>query len=194
MSTTEALSLNTLVRMEGVFYQVEENTDLDKLKAGLEPLVATAVQQLNAARDNEGAALASDIQARVDEMREAISTIEARLPELERVYEDRLVSRVRELNGEAGLSHDRLLVEVAVLAEKCAISEEIVRLKAHYDHVSELLASAEPIGRDLDFLCQEIQRETNTIGSKLRDLGVTREVLRRKSQLVKLREQAQNIE
>jgi uncharacterized protein (TIGR00255 family) len=194
MSTTEALSLNTLVRMDGVFFQQEENTDLEKLRAGLEPLLLTAVQQLNNVRDGEGVALKNDIMARVTEMRESVATVEARLPELERVYEERLVSRVRDLNGEAGLSHDRLLVEVAVLAEKSAISEEVVRLKAHYDHVVELLASPEPVGRDLDFLCQEIQRETNTIGSKLRDLGVTREVLRMKSQLEKLREQAQNIE
>lgn len=194
MSSTEALSLNTLVRMEGVFFQEEETADLDRLRDGLERILLEGLTQLNATRETEGAALAEDIQARIGELREALTVIEVRLPELEKNHEERLRSRVRDLNEEAGLSQDRLLVEVALLAEKGAINEEVVRLKAHFDHVLQLLASAEPVGRDLDFLCQEIQREINTVGSKLRDLSVTREVLRMKSQLEKLREQAQNIE
>jgi uncharacterized protein (TIGR00255 family) len=194
MSTTEALSLNTLVALPGIFQQQEETADLDGVRKSLEVLLGEALAQLNAARDSEGAALAEDVQARTQEMREALAVVEERLPDLTAGYEERLLGRVRDLNVEAGLSQDRLMVEVALLAEKGAVNEEVVRLKAHFDHVGELLASGEPIGRDLDFLCQEIQREVNTLGSKIRDLGVTREVLRMKSQLEKLREQAQNLE
>lgn len=194
ISTTEVLSLNTLAMLPGIFQQQEETADLDGVRKALDGQLAEALAQLNAARGAEGAALAEDVRARIAEMREALAGVEARLPDLARGYEDRLVARVRELNVEAGLSQDRLMVEVALLAEKGAVNEEVVRLKAHFDHAFELLASPDPIGRDLDFLSQEIQREVNTLGSKIRDLGVTREVLRMKSQLEKLREQAQNIE
>lgn len=194
MSSTEALSLNTLAGMEGVFYQEEEEKDLERLAAMLGECLAAALDQLNAAREAEGEALAGDMRARVAEMADAVSVIEAELPGLGRAYEERLRARVAELAVDTALSEERLAIEVAVLAEKSDVNEEVVRLKTHFEHVLELLNKKEPIGRELNFIAQEIQRETNTLGSKLRDIGVTREILRIKSELEKLREQAQNIE
>lgn len=194
MSTTEALSLNALVRMDGVFYTHEEAEDIEAVKAALCATVANALEQLNAARAAEGAALAEDIRQRLALMREAVASIEERIPELNGAYAERLRARVQELATETGLTEERLALEVALMADKADVNEEVVRLKVHFTHVDEFLASGEPIGRELNFLSQEIQREVNTLGSKLRDIGVTREVLRIKSELEKLKEQANNIE
>ena len=194
MSATEALTLNTLARMDGVFYTHEESEDIDAVKAALCSAVGAALEQLNTARHAEGRALADDIRERLSQMREALATVEARIPELNTTYMDRLRARVHELATETGLTEERLALEVALMADKADVNEEVVRLKTHFEHVEEFLASKDPIGRELNFLGQEIQREVNTLGSKLRDIGVTREVLRMKSELEKLKEQANNIE
>jgi len=190
----ERLSLNTLVGLDGVFYTHEESEDIDAVKSSLSAVLAQAVEQLNAARTQEGAALALDLRERLARMREALAVIENRIPELNQIYLDRLRARIAELTVETGPSQERLALEVALMADKADVNEEVVRLKAHFEHVEEFLATADPVGRELNFLSQEIQREMNTLGSKLRDIGVTREVLRMKSELEKFREQAMNIE
>ncbi len=194
MNTTSALSLNTLAELEGVFYPEETREDIEDVRAVVQPALEEALNQFNAARESEGAALAADVAERLRVMREALAVIEERIPELEQAYSERLRVRVAELNTEAGLKEERIALEVAIMAEKTCVSEEVVRLKTHFEHAEELMASDGAVGRDLNFLTQEIQREVNTLGSKLRDIGVTREVLRIKSELEKLREQTQNIE
>lgn len=194
MNTTESLSLNTLAQLEGVFYQEEETQDLENVNETLTVILVDALEQCNATRTAEGQALAADITERVAQMREAVEAIGARLPELSAAYEQRLRTRMAALNAEVGLKEERIALEVALLAEKSDVNEEVVRLQTHFDQVLALLASNDPAGRELNFLAQEIQRETNTLGSKLRDIGVTREVLRVKSELEKLREQVQNLE
>ena len=194
MSSTEALSLDTLAQLEGVFFQEEQEQDLESVSAQLATAFCAAMEQLNQARAQEGESLARDLAARIREMEGAIAAIEARLPELSAEYVIRLRTKVAELNAEAGLTEDRLAVEIALMADKMDVNEEVVRLKSHFVQVLGLLALSDPIGRDLNFLSQELQREINTLGSKLRDLDVTREVLRLKAELEKLREQAQNIE
>lgn len=194
MNSTESLSLNTLATLEGVFCQEEDEKDLEEVKEALVRGLNEALEQLNSARSVEGAAMARDIALRVTEMRDALEAIEGTIPEIEKAYAERLRARVTELTQDLSLREDRVAVEVALLADKNAIHEEVVRLKTHLDHVNELLDSKEPVGRELNFLAQEIQREANTLGSKLRDVGVIREVLKIKSELEKLREQAQNIE
>lgn len=194
MSSTEALSLDTLAQLEGVFYQEEQEQDLDDIRDQLCATFQAALEQLNSARAQEGESLARDVTERIQEMQDAVAIIEARLPDLSREYEKRLRARVAELNTETGLTEDRLAVEIALMADKMDVNEEVVRLKSHFEQVLNLVGQEEPIGRDLNFLSQELQREINTLGSKLRDLDVTREVLRLKAELEKLREQAQNIE
>ena len=194
MRSTESLSLDTLMQLDGVFFQEEEKQDLDEVKQAMEAALVEALGQFNDARKSEGAALAGDVRERIAQMRDALQAVDARLPELAEAHAARLRERIAELNAEAGLKEERLAMELAFLADKADVNEELVRLKAHFEHVETLLDSSEAIGRELNFLSQEIQREINTLGSKLRDVGISREVLRMKSELEKLREQAQNIE
>lgn len=194
MSSTEALSLDTLAQLEGVFYQEEQEQDLESVHDQLCVAFGDAMEQLNQARAQEGETLARDVAERIREMADALAYVEGRLPELSKEYESRLRTKVSELAADAGLTEDRLAIEVAIIADKMDVNEEVVRLKSHFEQVLNLLQQTEPIGRDLNFLAQELQREINTLGSKLRDVDVTREVLRLKAELEKLREQAQNIE
>ena len=194
MNTTEAISLNVVAQLEGVFYQEDREDDLDKLSQALGALLEAALDQLNAMREAEGAALVVELKTRIEGMRAAIAGIEVQLPEATRRYEERLRARLRELNTEAGLSEERLALELAIMADKSDVTEEIVRLKCHLDQAIEHLDASGAVGRELNFLAQEIQREANTLGSKLRDGDVGREVLRIKAELEKWREQVQNLE
>jgi uncharacterized protein (TIGR00255 family) len=194
MNSTDAMSLDVLVQLDGVFYQEEPEQDLERAKQALADTLSGALSQFNHARSQEGEVLAKDVAERIAEMRDALSVIEARLPELAAAYAKRLHDRVAELNTDVGLPEERLAIEIALMADKMDVNEEVVRLNSHFDQVLNLLKQADPIGRDLNFLAQELQREINTLGSKLRDTDVTREVLRLKAELEKLREQAQNIE
>ncbi len=194
MNSTEALSLDVLVRLDGVFFQEEPEQDLKRTKNALITALGECVAQLNQARDLEGESLAKDVAERIAEMRDALSIVEARLPELSAAYEQRLHERVAELCADSAMREERIAIEIALMADKMDVNEEVVRLNSHFDQVLNLLQQTEPIGRDLNFLSQELQREINTLGSKLRDMDVTREVLRLKAELEKLREQAQNIE
>ena len=194
METTQAISLDVLAQMEGVFYQQEREDDLDEVQAMLESLLENALEQLNAMRAEEGRRLAEEMLGQLAMMRETLAGVEERLPALGEAYAERLRSRLRELNADAGVTEDRLALELAIMADKADVTEEVVRLKAHFDQVAGHLASDDSSGRELNFIAQEIQREVNTLGSKLRDADVSRDVVRMKAELEKLREQAQNIE
>jgi uncharacterized protein (TIGR00255 family) len=194
MTTTEALSLNVLAQLEGVFYQQEDEQDLEQINRELTEILERAIEQFNTTRASEGRQLSVDITERVRLMEEALVQVSARLPEVTKAYEERLRERVRELAADTSIAEERLALEVALMADKLDVTEEIVRLKSHFQHVQEMIDAQAPMGRELNFLAQEIQREINTIGSKLRDLGSVREVLKMKAELEKLREQAQNIE
>ncbi|MBI2423167.1 MAG: YicC family protein [Candidatus Hydrogenedentes bacterium] len=194
MNTTEAVSLNVVMGLEGVFYQEEVEQDLAVIERDLTVLLDAALNGLNESRLREGAALREDLLQRIAAMAGCLGTVEQRLPEIQQAYETRIRERLRELNAEVGLTQDRVALEVAMLAEKIDVNEEIVRLKSHFDHARHLFGSGTAYGRDLNFLSQELQREVNTLGSKIRDVEITREVLTMKAELEKLREQAQNIE
>ena len=194
MHSTEALSLDVLAQMDGVFYQDEKSQDIKSVEAAIKAVLSDALQQLDARRETEGTALDQDLRERIQGIIDALAVVEGLLPEITVAYEERLRNRVAELSVDTEITEDRLALELALLSEKMDVNEEIVRLKAHFDHVNEHLAASDPIGRELNFLAQEIQREINTLGSKLRDVDVTREVLRMKSELEKFREQIQNVE
>lgn len=189
-----ALTVDRLAVLDGVFVHADEDADLDAVFAVLAEGLRTALAAFNAARESEAAALLRDMSARFDAMAVAAARVEARAPELQRHYADRLRVRMRELCADPALKEERIAIEAAVMADRMDVTEEIVRLRAHLDHGRALFVSAEPIGRDLNFLLQEMQREINTMGSKLRDIEGSREVLWLKSELEKLREQIQNIE
>ena len=194
LGSMESLSLNVLARLDGVFRQEEPEEDLEKVRELLVKVLAEAIARLDAMRTMEGAALTQELTYRVSLMREALATIEQRLPELNDVYEQRLRTRIEELKGDTALTEERIAMEIAFMADKGDVTEEVVRLKTHFDHAADLFARNESVGRELTFLAQELQREVNTLGSKIRDGEVTKEVLRMKSELERLREQVQNIE
>lgn len=194
LGTMETLSIDTLIRLDGVVTLSDPDEDIEKAQACLENLLGEALEQAEAMRRTEGGQLADDIRARVGALRGVLDQIEARLPEVRQVYEERLKQRIGELIDDPAVTEERVMLEVAVMAEKSDVTEEVVRLKGHYDHIEELLVSAEPIGRRLDFLAQEIQREMNTLGVKCRDSAVARLVLDMKAELEKIREQLMNIE
>lgn len=194
MNTTEAISLNVVAQLEGVFYQEERDDDIERVNVALERLLIAALDQLNEMRQAEGTSLVTELCARIESMQSALGQIETQLPEAARRYEERLRTRLRELNTETSLAEERLAIELAIMADKADVTEEVVRLKCHLNQALEHLHGAGAIGRELNFLAQEIQREANTLGSKLRDGDVGREVLRIKAELEKWREQVQNIE
>ncbi|MBN2308039.1 MAG: YicC family protein [Candidatus Hydrogenedentes bacterium] len=194
LGTQEALSLNVLAQLEGVFGEEENEEDLAAAEETLVRVLTEAAQHLNAMRETEGAALAADIRHRLGLIREALAAVEERLPELNARHETRLRERINELSTDISVTEERIGIEVALLAEKGDVTEEVIRLKTHLDHVEEVLGTDGSIGRRLDFLAQEIQREINTLGVKTRDADVASYVLDMKSELEKIREQVQNIE
>lgn len=190
----ETLSVSVLAQLEGVFVREEPEPDLELVKPGIQGLLERAADQLEAMRTTEGEALAADIRGRIEAVRGALAVIEGRLPELNEAYANRLRARVEELKTDLALTEERIAIEAALLAEKADVTEEVVRLKAHLDHMIELMSSDEPVGRRLDFLLQELHREVNTLGVKTRDSDVVKDVIHIKAELEKIREQAQNIE
>lgn len=190
----ETLSLSVLAQLDGVLYQEEAEEDLNAIEPVLVKITEEALGQLDRMRANEGKALAEEIRQRAAFIRQGVASIEARLPDLNAAYEERLRARIKDLRAEANITDERMAIEVALMAEKSDVTEEVVRLKAHLDHLEDILGSKEPSGRKLDFLTQEIHREVNTLGVKTRDANVAKEVLGLKAEVEKMREQIQNIE
>lgn len=189
-----AVTLSTLAQLPGVFQQQNEEEDLEAAQAMLLGVVSEALENLNTMRDAEGLKLDQDLRLRIQLIGETLAAVEARLPELEKLYTTKLRERIAELMEGSTLSEERIALEVAVFSDKGDVTEEVVRLKSHMEHALELMDSKEACGRQLNFLTQEFQREINTLGSKVRDTDVVRHVLTMKSELEKFREQIQNIE
>jgi uncharacterized protein (TIGR00255 family) len=189
------VDLALLASQRGVFTAEEPAGD-----ASWEPLAEAAraaLAGLRSMRADEGAALAADVEARLSRMAGLVDEVAARAPAIPVEYRDRLAARVQALLGEgAGVRLDpgRLEQEVALLADRADISEELTRFRSHLAQLRELLRAPEPVGRKLEFLLQEVHREVNTMGSKSSDLAITRAVLELKAELEKLREQAANVE
>ena len=138
--------------------------------------------------------MAADVREHAKIILDDVKVIEEIMPQAEKEYAEKLRQRMTELLGDFNIDESRLLTEVAIMADRICVSEELVRLKSHFVELENILALDEPIGRKLDFLIQEINRETNTIGSKANDFGVAKTVVNIKAEIEKLREQIQNIE
>lgn len=194
VGSNEPLSVNTLAQFNGVFVFEENAADMELLGKQLAQVFEEALRNLDAMRAVEGEVLRDDLLARVEAIIATVDRIETRLPGLNSSYIERLRTRVNELAGDTQLAEERLAIEIAILADKGDVTEEIVRLRSHLRHADELLRGQDPAGRQLNFLTQELQREMNTLGSKVRDTEVVRDVLEMKSELERIREQIQNIE
>lgn len=179
-----------------VIVMEDEKEDIDALWVKLESAVQNALENLLEMRIAEGEALAKDLHMRVARLEEYIAQIEAYTPSVFQTYRDGLMTRMRDVLAELGAEPDeaRILQEAAIYAEKVNITEEVVRLKSHIRQFDKTLNSNESVGRKLDFIVQEINRETNTIASKVNNFGIAGIVIEIKSELEKIREQIQNVE
>lgn len=172
----------------------KEAPDEDVVWAAVEPVAAAALEAFVKMREDEGRRMQADVRERLDAILRQVEFVEARSPETVRNYRERIEQKVRELLGDVQVDEQRLLTETALFADKVAVAEETVRLRSHMEQMKQLLESGEPVGRKLDFIVQEMNREANTIGSKAQDVEVTRAVVEIKSEIEKIREQIQNIE
>ncbi len=194
MRSTEALSLNTLISLDGVMTPTEEELDLEETQRLLGEALEEAMTLLNEMRSREGAVMRDALLQHLDVMDRLAEQITARAPEMLQAYEERLRLRIEEINAEINVKEERLALEVAMMADRADVTEELVRLKAHIVHGRDILLNGGAIGRDLNFLTQEMQREVNTLGAKMRGLETGRDILEMKTEIEKIREQLQNIE
>jgi uncharacterized protein (TIGR00255 family) len=172
----------------------ESEASLEELPEELLSALDDALAKVDEMRLFEGESLLADFKKRRDLLAGLIGQVEKRAPQVVSEYASRLKERVAELCTESGLPEERLALEVALLAEKCDITEELVRLESHLRQFDDTLSRSEPVGRKLDFMLQEINREVNTIGSKANDAQIAACVVELKGELEKIREQVQNIE
>ena len=188
------IALENLVGFKDVFVPMEVETDMELIAQHIVTVLEEAIRLLTEMREKEGALLLGDLEERIRLVEACLSSIADRAPRCVQEYQRRLSERVRELTGGVDIDAARLSQEVAIMADKSDITEEIVRLGSHFSQFHEMLLSGEAVGRKIDFLIQEMNREINTIGSKTGDLEISRNVIEIKSELGKLREQVQNIE
>ena len=181
-------------RLPDLFIVEKQQVDAEIFTADLLKVAGDALDVICAMRAKEGSHLSDDIAAKLDELEEMRRFVSRRSPESVKEYRERLLNKMREVLDSSNVDESRILTEAALFADKVAVDEELVRLDSHIRQFRELLSSGGAVGRKLDFLIQEMNREVNTIGSKCTDLDITKTVLEMKSCIEKIREQAQNIE
>jgi len=183
-----------IMSQKGVMKETAGALDETELQPQLLAAVQSAVAALDGMRVREGDALAEDLQGRRQQIAEWSGQIGERTPQVVLEYRQKLKTRLEQLLDGAEMDQSRLAQEVALLADRSDITEELVRLSSHFSQFDEALRSSEPVGRKLDFLMQEMNREVNTIGSKSNDAGITNLVIQIKAEMEKMREQVQNVE
>ncbi len=188
------ISVMTAAANPDIFKRYKKEEDEQELLAEVMGAFDAALSDFTAMRAREGARICKDLSDRVNTMRALAAEIDARSPETVTEYRDKLYKKLQEILEDKTIDEARILTEAAIFADKVAVNEETVRLASHFDEFDEILASDAPAGRRLDFLVQEINRETNTIGSKASDVYIARRVVELKAELEKMREQIQNIE
>ena len=188
------ISVSTISRLPEIFTVEKPEVDEEALKADLMQVVAKALEGYNAMRATEGAALDADLRKRGNTILELVSQVEAGNAQTVIDYRARLENKLKEVLANTAIDESRILTEAAIFADKVAVDEETVRLRSHLQQLNTMLTTGGAIGRKLDFLLQEMNRETNTIGSKCSDVRLARIVVDMKAELEKIREQTQNIE
>ena len=188
------VSVSTLSRMNDIFVVDKPKADEDQLKADLLSVVDKALAAYDAMRVTEGLALENDLRSRAATILELVAQVEEQNPKTVSDYRRRLEEKMREVLENKSIDESRILTEAAIFADKVAVDEETVRLRSHLEQMDEMLRGNGGIGRKLDFLLQEMNREANTTGSKCTDVKVARIVVDIKAELEKIREQTQNIE
>lgn len=182
------------LRLPDVFSVDRPEEDDEAILGAILTALAAALEAYDAMRRVEGESLAADMGERLAVIEALTARIEERAPMIVEEYRERIAARIKELTADIPFDEGRLLTEVAIFADKVNVNEEIVRLKSHIAQLRSMLMSDEPVGRKLDFLIQEMNREINTVGSKSNDLETARLVIDVKAEIEKLREQCQNVE
>ncbi len=193
-SVRDDISATAMARFPEVFVVERAEEDEKRNVADILCVVEAALEAYNTMRQTEGAAMVADLRSRAAAIEADVTKIESRSPQTVKEYHDRLLAKLREVLDNANIDESRIVTEAAIFADKVCVDEETVRLRSHLNQLEALLRGGGAIGRKLDFLLQEMNRETNTIGSKCNDLELTRYVVEIKSELEKIREQIQNIE
>ena len=194
VGAVDDLALSHLLKIPEAFTVKKVEEDEEQLWGEIAETANEALAAFVSMRQTEGEKLRADILLKLDEIEADVNKVEKRSPEVTAAYRDRLYSKLRELLEDKNIDEQRILTEAAIFADKTAVDEETVRLKSHISQYREILAKSGPIGKQLDFLIQEFNREVNTIGSKCNDLEITKIVLEMKNAVEKIREQIQNIE
>lgn len=190
----EDFGASTISRFSDVLVVKKAEEDEEKIWTLVKEVTSEAVEKFIEMRQTEGKRMYDDVYSRSSFILDCVSYIEERSPETVKEYNDKLIQRVHDLIGDVSLDESRVIQEVAIFADKVAVAEETVRLRSHIEQLREFLNSDTAVGRKMDFLVQEINRETNTIGSKCNDVDIARRVVDMKAEIEKIREQIQNIE
>jgi len=188
------ISAVSIARFPEVFSIEKKEADADELTKDVLSVLYEALVGFTNMRTVEGQKMYDDINSRAKIIEQTAEAIEARMPQILQDYKTKLETRIRELLSGIEPDQTRLLTEVAIFADRVAIDEELVRLRSHLSQLHDMLQDVIPVGRKLDFLVQELNRETNTIGSKANDIEITKMVVDIKAEIEKIREQVQNIE
>jgi uncharacterized protein (TIGR00255 family) len=188
------VQLDGLLSLPGVMKMDSKVIDNEQVWKRIEPVLDEALENLVASRTREGENLQKDLLIRKESIKEALTDIEKRLPEFKNQFIEKFSERIKELAQKADMDENRLNTEIAIWVDKTDVSEEITRLHSHLEEFQKILNTNKPVGRRLDFLVQELNREANTLGSKVSDISVSQRIIDIKCEIEKIREQAQNIE
>ena len=188
------ISVMQIARFPEVITVVEEEDKIEAVWQELKPLINDSLDMMIGMREVEGNKLKEDILSKITVIEELVSKVEEFADTIPKTFKIKLEERIKELLGNVDIDENRIAMEVCMLADKATVDEEIIRLRSHINQVRETLTLKEPVGRKLDFIVQEMNRETNTIGSKSSDIQMTNIVIDIKNILEKIREQVQNIE
>ena len=188
------LNAFSLARFPDVLTVERRELDKDKAAAALSEITVKAVEEFNAMREREGERLRRDMLGKLETIEGLVSVVEERSPQTVKEYRERLEARLRDILADRSLDEQRVITEAAIFADRTAVDEETVRLRSHIAQFRTMLEEGSPIGRRMDFLVQEFNRESNTIGSKCSDASLAKVVVDLKSEIEKIREQLQNVE
>ncbi len=188
------ITLSTIFRMTDAFTVVRAETDEEKIWQAVRETAEAALERFVSMREAEGVKMKEDVLEKLANIEKMTLQVCEYAPETVKAYREKLYAKMQEILENKQIDEQRILLEAGIYAEKIAVDEETVRLKSHFVQFRDMMNSDEPIGRKLDFLVQEMNREVNTTGSKAQDIRITRLVVDMKSEIEKIREQIQNIE
>lgn len=194
LGLNDNLALSDIFRMTDAFTVIRTEADEEEIWAAVKSIAEQALEKFTEMREKEGEKLRADVLEKLANIERMTEEVEKQSPLTTEAYRKKLYDKMTEILEDKQIDEQRILTEAAIFAEKTAVDEETVRLHSHFKQFREMCDSTEPIGRKLDFMVQELNRESNTIGSKAQDVNITKLVIEMKSEIEKIREQIQNIE